>query len=171
MLEFQDGTRKNWQASTAHTNLHETNTRWLVCSWSTFGVRTSHEQPRTHKTHHGPNLGEATTFPLNVLYTSLRGPHPNGFLSWDSQVGVPKFPQFGLLQLWGCITSRVDFRLWWGFKKSCSPCWELSNNMSHIACTQGNRVDSRLLMVGSQIASLIPGLSFDHNLCFKCPNG
>jgi hypothetical protein len=26
-------------------------------------------------------------------------------------------------------------------------------------------------MVGSQIANLTPNLSFDHNLCFKCPNG
>jgi hypothetical protein len=57
------------------------------------------------------------------------------------------------------------------FKKSCSLCRELSNGMSHVPCTQGNRVDSRLLVVGSQIANLIPGLSFGHNLCFKCPNG
>jgi hypothetical protein len=27
------------------------------------------------------------------------------------------------------------------------------------------------LMVGSQILNLIPGSSFDHNLCFRCPNG
>jgi hypothetical protein len=26
-------------------------------------------------------------------------------------------------------------------------------------------------VVGSQTASLTPGLSFDHNLCFRCPNG
>jgi hypothetical protein len=32
-------------------------------------------------------------------------------------------------------------------------------------------VDSRLLMVGNQTANLTPGLSFGHNLCFKCPNG
>jgi hypothetical protein len=51
-----------------------------------------------------------------------------------------------------------------------SPHQELSNDMSHVACTQGNRVDSRLLVVGSQTANLTPGLSFAHNLCFKCPN-
>ncbi len=33
------------------------------------------------------------------------------------------------------------------------------------------RVDSRLLVVGSQTGSLTPGLSFDHNLCYRCPNG
>jgi hypothetical protein len=27
------------------------------------------------------------------------------------------------------------------------------------------------LMVGNQIANLTRGLSFDHNLCFRCPNG
>jgi hypothetical protein len=36
---------------------------------------------------------------------------------------------------------------------------------------QGNQVDSRLLVVGSQTANLTHGVSFDHNLCFKCPNG
>jgi len=36
---------------------------------------------------------------------------------------------------------------------------------------QGSRVDSQLLVVGSQIANLTPNLSFGHNLCFKCPNG
>jgi hypothetical protein len=43
--------------------------------------------------------------------------------------------------------------------------------MWHATCTQGNQVDSRLLMVKSQTANLTPGLSFGHNLCFKCPNG
>ncbi len=43
--------------------------------------------------------------------------------------------------------------------------------MLHAACTRGNRVDFWLLMVDYQIVSLTPGLSFGHNLCFKCPNG
>jgi hypothetical protein len=42
--------------------------------------------------------------------------------------------------------------------------------MWHVVCSQVNRVDSRLLVVGSQIANLTPGLSFAHNLCFRCPN-
>ncbi len=41
-------------------------TSWLVHNLNTFGARMSHEQTWTHKTHHGPNLGEATTFPLIV---------------------------------------------------------------------------------------------------------
>jgi hypothetical protein len=43
--------------------------------------------------------------------------------------------------------------------------------MWHTICTQGNWGDSRILVVGSQISNLTLGLSFDHNLCFKCPNG
>jgi hypothetical protein len=43
--------------------------------------------------------------------------------------------------------------------------------MWHATCTQVNQGDSWLLMVGSQIDSLTPSLSFGHNLCFKCPNG
>jgi len=41
----------------------------------------------------------------------------------------------------------------------------------HFTCTHRNQVDSRLLVVGSQTANLTSGLFFDHNLCYKCPNG
>ncbi len=44
MLELRDGTRKKWQALLTLTDLHKTNTKWLVHSWSTFGARTSHVQ-------------------------------------------------------------------------------------------------------------------------------
>ncbi len=43
--------------------------------------------------------------------------------------------------------------------------------MSHSTCTHRGWVDSRLLVVGSQTASSTPGPSFDHNLCYRCPNG
>ncbi len=43
--------------------------------------------------------------------------------------------------------------------------------MSHVAYTQGNLVDSRLLVVENQIANLTPGLSFGHKLVFQMPNG
>jgi len=57
----------------------------------------------------------------------------------------------------------ADLQWRWGLK--------LSNGMWHATCMQGNRCDSQLLMVGSQIADLTPGPSFGHNLCFKYPNG
>jgi hypothetical protein len=43
---------------------------WLMHSWSIFGAQTNHEQTQTHKTHHGPDFGEATTFPLKVFSMS-----------------------------------------------------------------------------------------------------
>ncbi len=54
--------------SITHTNLHNQTTNWLVHNWSTFGAKTNHGQIRTHKTHHGPDLGEAPTFPLIVYF-------------------------------------------------------------------------------------------------------
>ncbi len=117
----------------------------------------------TRGSHHLP--------PYNILYNSPWGPHPNGFLSHDSQVGVPNFQQLGLPQLWGRITSSVDLRLQWGLKQSCSPRRDLSNGVSHSTWTHRGRVDSRLLVIGSQIANLTPSLSFCHNLCCRCPNG
>jgi hypothetical protein len=86
-------------------------------------------------------------------------------------VGVPKLPKLGLLQLWGPITLCENFGLRWGLKKSCGPCWELSNDVLHATCTQRNQVDSRILVVGSQIVNLTLGPSFGHNLSFRCPNG
>jgi hypothetical protein len=86
-------------------------------------------------------------------------------------MGVSKFPKLGLLRLWGPITLCEDLWLRWGLKQSCNPCWDLFNSMSHATYTQGNWVDSWLLVVGSQTANLTLGLSFGHNLCFRCPNG
>ncbi len=43
--------------------------------------------------------------------------------------------------------------------------------MLQVTFTQGNRIDSWLVVVGSQIANLTPGLSFGHNLCLRCLNG
>jgi hypothetical protein len=138
-----------------------------VHCWSTFGVRTNHERPWTHTTHHGPDLGEASTFPLIVYSAPLR----EARIQMAFCPRTPKLPTLGLPQLCGVITLCADLRSGWGMKKRCSPRWELSNGVLHATCMQGNRVDSWLLMVGSQTATLTPALSFGHNLCFKCPNG
>jgi len=50
-------------------------TSWLMHNLNTFGARKSHGQTRTHKTHHGLNLGEATTFPLIVYFVPLHEAH------------------------------------------------------------------------------------------------
>jgi hypothetical protein len=61
--------------------------------------------------------------------------------------------------------------LGWGLKQTCSSRRELSNGVPHFTYTHRGWVDSWLLVVGSQTASLTPGLSFCHNLCCICPNG
>jgi hypothetical protein len=109
--------------------------------------------------------------PYSIFCAFPWGPHLNNILSWDSQVGVPKFSQLEVSWLWGPITLRSDLRLKWCLKQSCSPCRELFNSMLHATCMQGNRVYSWLLVVGNQTANSTSGLSFGHNLCFRCPNG
>jgi hypothetical protein len=120
-------------------------------------------QLRFGGSHHLPHYSILCVWPWDH--------HPNVILSRGSQVGVPKFPQLGLLQLWGRITLRADIRLKWGLKQSCSTCQDLFNGMSHATCTQGNRGNFLLLVVGSEIVNLTPNPSFGYNLCVKCPNG
>jgi len=103
----------------------------------------------------------------SILCACPRDQHPNVILS----LGVPKFSQLGLPQLWGPITLCANLWLRWGLKQSCSLRRNLSNNMWHTTCTQGNRGDSRLSMVDSQIGNFTLEPFFGHNLCFKCPNG
>jgi hypothetical protein len=118
-----------------------------------------------------PGLGGSHHLPpYSILRASARGLHPNGFLSRDSQVGVPELHKSGFPRLWRRITSCEKFWLRRGLKQSYSPCREISNGMLHVACTQGNQVNSWLLVVESQIGNLTLDLSFAHNLCFRCPN-
>jgi len=135
VFELWDGTRKNWQASLTHTGLHKTNTRSLVHSWSTFDVRTSHGQLGLIRLITAWTWGKPPSSPYSIFYASPRGSHPNGILSWDSQVGVSKSPKLGLPRFWGPITSRVDLGLRWGLKQSYSPRQELSNGMLHATWT------------------------------------
>jgi hypothetical protein len=100
----------------------------------------------------------------------VMGPQSRGSHKTKCQVGVLKFPKLGLFATLGPITFSVELLLIWGLKQSCSPRQELSNGMWHATCTLVNQVNSRLLVVGSQIANLTPVLSFDHNFCFRCPN-
>jgi hypothetical protein len=140
-------------------------------SLSTFGVRMNHGKPWTHKTHHIPNLGEATTFALIVYSVPLHKAHiqiafcpvTSKWESWNSRVGT--LATFGPHNF--VCRPLIEMRS----KAKLYHYRELSNNMSHTICTQGNRVDSQLLVIGSQIANLTHDFSFGHNLCFKCSNG
>jgi hypothetical protein len=39
-----------------------------MLSLNAFGARPNHGQTRTHKTHHGLDLGEDTIFPLTIYF-------------------------------------------------------------------------------------------------------
>jgi len=109
--------------------------------------------------------------PYSILCVTSPHPHPNGFYSRDSQGEVPKLSRFGLPGLSKLITPVSNLGLGWSLKQTCNSFQELSNGVSHFICTHWDRVDFRLFVVGSQIASLTPDPSFDHNLCSRCPNG
>ncbi len=67
-------------------------------SWSTFGAQTNHGQTQTHQTHHGPDLGEATTFPLIVFYVPGYGASTQmSFCPRTSELGILKCWKLGLL--------------------------------------------------------------------------
>jgi hypothetical protein len=82
----------------------------------------------------------------------------------------PEIVPVGVPGLWDFIAPRPDLGSGWGLNQSCSPQRELSNAMLHSRSARQERVDSRLLVVGSQTASLTPGPSFAHNLSCRCPN-
>jgi len=170
VLELRDGTRKSWQALVTHTGLHITHTKWLVQSWSTLGARTSHGQHGHTRLTTARTWGKPPLPPYNILCDSPRSPHPNGYFSQDSRVGVLKSRQMGLPGLWSPITLRADLQSRCNLKQSCSSHREPSNAVSHFQIGHREEVDSRLFVVGSQIGNSIPGPSFGHNLCFRYPN-
>jgi hypothetical protein len=78
-------------------------------SWSTFDAQTSHEQTLTHKIHHSLDLGEATTFPLIVIFVLGHGASTQmSFCPKTPKFRVSKFSKLGFARLWGPITSFVD---------------------------------------------------------------
>ena len=128
-----------------------------------------------HETHDGPDSGEATSFPHIVFSATLR----RDYIQMALFPGTPKLESrncpetvpVGVLGLWELITPDSCIRSRRGLNQSCSPRRDLSNAVSHSQIGCREEVDFRLLVVGSQIASLTPGPSFAHNLGDKCPNG
>ncbi len=97
-----------------------------ICSWIhhgiwrcvIFGARTRHGQTWIYKTHHGPNLGEATTFPLLVFFVPGHGANDQmSFCPKTPKLGITKFSKLGLLQLWKPITSYAYLQLRWCLNK------------------------------------------------------
>jgi hypothetical protein len=144
----------------------------LWCSCNTFGARVSHEHTQIQKTHHSPDLGEATTFPLIILFViSHKGYIQMSFCLRTPKLGVSKLPRLGLLTFWKAIISCANLWLRWELKQNYSPHHNLSNDMWHPTYMHVFQGDSRLLVVGSQIANLTPNISFSHNLYLKYSNG
>jgi hypothetical protein len=127
-----------------------------------------------HKTHHGPDSGEATTFP-HIVFSAARG---GGYIQMAQIPGTPKLesrncPEIvpvGVPGLWELITLDSPIRSRRGLNQSCRPRRDLSNAVSHSQIGCRKEVDSQLLVVGSQTGSLTPGPSFAHNLSYRCPN-
>jgi len=82
----------------------------------------------------------------------------------------PEIIPGGVSGLWEPITPDCEIGSRRGLKQTCSPRRDLSNDVSNSKFGLWEEVDSRLLVVGSQIANLTPGLSFAHNLGDRCPN-
>jgi len=76
----------------------------------------------------------------------------------------------GVPGLWELITPDCKLGSRRVLNRSCSPRRDLSNGVSHFQFGLREEVDSRLLVVGSQIANLTPGPSFAHNLGDRCLN-
>jgi hypothetical protein len=128
-----------------------------------------------HKTHHGPDSGEATTFP-HIVFSA---PRFGDYIQMALFPGTPKLESRNCPEtlsgaipgLWELITP--DCKVWSrrGLNQTCSPRRHLSNDVSHSQFGGREKVDSRLLVVESQIVNLTFGPSFAHNLGDKCPNG
>jgi hypothetical protein len=118
-------------------------TSWLVCGWSTFGARMNHMHTQIHKTHHGLDLGGATTFLFIIIIVISHGGYIQmSFYPGILKLGVSKFSKLGFLTFRWAIPSCVDLRLKLGLKENCSPCRRFFNDMLHAACMQINMGDS-----------------------------
>jgi hypothetical protein len=81
----------------------------------------NHKHTQTHKVHHGPNLGEATTFPLIVFFVISHGGYIQmSFFPKTPKLRILKFPKLELSQLWKPIIFFTNFQLRLSFKKSYS---------------------------------------------------
>jgi hypothetical protein len=92
------GTRKinNHQLPT-RTCTNQT-TSWFMHNLNIFGAKTSHRQTRTH---HDPDLGEATTFPLIVYYAPGHGTSIQMTFLSGLPNGSPKIPKVGTPMILG----------------------------------------------------------------------
>ncbi len=147
-------------------------------SGTPLGVGTSHGHFGPQDTSRPGLAGSHHLPPYNILCATPPRVHPNGSFSRDSQVGVPKLSRncpeivpVRVPELWELITPDCKVRSQRGLNQTCIPRRDLSNDVLHSQFGRREEVDSRLLVVGSQTASLTPGPSFAHTMGYRCPNG
>jgi hypothetical protein len=144
-------------------------------SGTPLGVGTSHGHFGPRDTPR-PGPREYATIILPIVYSvTLGGTHARmslfpGTPGLESR-NCPETVPGGVPGLWELITPNCGVRLRRGPDQTCSPRRDLFNDISHSRFGGREEVDSRLLVVGSQTASLTPGPSFAHNLGYRCPNG
>jgi hypothetical protein len=68
-------------------------------SWKNFGAWMNYEHTQTHKTHHGLDLGETTTFPRITFFVAHHKGYTQMHFSQDSQIGNPTIPKIGILAI------------------------------------------------------------------------
>jgi len=134
-------------------------------SGTPLGVGTSHGHFGPRDTSR-PGLGGSHHLPHIVFST----PRFGDYIQMALFPGTPKLESRNCLEtipgevsgLWELITP--DCKVWsrQGLNQTCSPRRHLSKDVLHSQFGGREKVDSRLLAVGSQTASLTPG---------PCPNG
>jgi hypothetical protein len=126
MLELRDKDYEEWRANQLFTQTCTNQTiSWLVHSWNTFGAQMNHGQTHTYKTHNGPDLAKATNFPFIISF--VLGHRANTQMSFCPKILEIGTPTTLEAHNFVCIP-LIEVR----FEKSCSPRWDLSNNMSHM---------------------------------------
>jgi hypothetical protein len=170
------GIRLGRRTSRSSLILHpKQTTKWLVYIREHFWVLGQATGILDHKTHHDPDSGEATTF-AHIVFSA---PHFEDYIQMVLFLGTPKLESrncpetvpVGVPGLWELITPDCKVGSRRDLNQTCSPRRDLSNDVSHSQLGGREEVDSRLFVIGSQTGSLTPGLSFAHNLGYRCPNG
>jgi hypothetical protein len=156
-------------------NLHpKQTTKWFVHIQEHPLVLGQDTGTLDHKTHHGPDSGEATTFPHIVFSAPLR----RDYIQMALFPGTPKLESrncpeivpIGVPGLWELITPDCEVWSRQNLNQTCSPRRDLFNDVSQSQFGGREEVDSRLLVIGSQTVNLTPDPSFAHNLGCRCPN-
>jgi hypothetical protein len=124
----------------------------------------------THKTHHGPDSGEATTFP-HIVFSPARS---GGYIQMAQILWTPEMESRNCPSRTPETLNGHNSRLQSPIATRSEPKLYSSSRSfqrhSHIQIWGQEEVDSRLLVVGTQTANLTPGPSFAHNGGYRCPN-